>query len=212
MKTGLLGGTFDPPHDGHIALARASLAELGLDEVMLVPAFQNPLKDARPKASARDRLRMCSLAVAGEPGLAVCDVEVARRGVSYAVDTLNDLVSVRPAEYWFILGVDALRGFPRWKQPAKLLRLCRLAAAARESESVADAIRDWDPDWRARVDSIAMPNVAASSSKIRDELARGRDYGLPLCPGVLAYIRENGIYGSRGADVAREGGIDPPVR
>jgi nicotinate-nucleotide adenylyltransferase len=194
LKTGLLGGTFDPPHDGHTALAQAARRGLGLDEVLLVPAFQNPLKEARPKASARDRLRMCSLAVADEEGLAVCDVEIVRRGFSYTVDTLDDLANVRPAEYWLILGVDALRGFPRWKQPAKILRLCRLAVAAREGESVDEAIRGWDPDWRARVDTVPMPNVPVSSSKIRDELARGRDFDLPLSPGVLAYIRENGIY------------------
>lgn len=211
-KTGLLGGTFDPPHDGHIALALAAREQLGLDEVLLVPAFQNPLKEKRPRASARDRLRMCALAVQDHGGLGVCDVEIARRGVSYAVDTLDDLSSVRPAEYWFIVGVDALRDLPRWKNPAKLLRLCRIAAVGREGQPVAEAVRQWDPDWRARVDEVAMPTHPASSSKIRDALARGVDFGLPLSAGVLDYIRDNGLYRPRAADVAGEGGADPPVR
>ena len=107
MKTGVLGGTFDPPHYGHLELAKAAKAQLGLDEVMFVPANRNPLK-TRKTASAKHRLRMVELEIEDEEGLSVSDIEITRGGPSYAVDTLEELKMVRPGEYWFIVGADAL--------------------------------------------------------------------------------------------------------
>lgn len=197
MRTGLLGGTFDPPHDGHVALAQAARLEMALDEVLLVPVSKNPLKEKSPRAPGRDRLKMCSLAVEGEPGLGVCDIEVVRGGFSYTVDTLEDLAQARPAQYWLILGADALSGFMRWRDPHKILRMARIAAAAREGQDVAELVADWDPADRARVDTLRMPQVPASSSKIRDQLARKGFGKLPLSPRVLEYIREKGLYQAR---------------
>lgn len=194
MRTGILGGSFDPPHFGHIALAQAAKIELSLDEVLLVPASLNPHKGAAPRASGRERLRMCALAVEDEPGLAVCDIEVVRGGYSYTVDTLEDLQEVRPADYWFILGADSVEGFMTWKEPHRILRLARLAVAAREGQDVAALVAEWDPADRARVDTIGLRDFPVSSSKVRDQLVRPVPGTIPVPAKVLEYIRERGLY------------------
>lgn len=194
MRTGILGGTFDPPHNGHIALARAARSALSLDEVLLVPASRNPHKEHPPRASARDRLRMCALAAAGESGIAVCDIEAQRSGFSYTVDTLEDLCMVRPADYWLIMGADALSSFMDWKEPHRILRLARLAVAVRDGQGVKSLVEDWDPADRARVDPVPMPEMPISSSKIREQLVRTVPGTIPVAPTVLDYIRERGLY------------------
>ncbi|MGE0002680.1 MAG: nicotinate-nucleotide adenylyltransferase [Fimbriimonadaceae bacterium] len=194
MRSGILGGSFDPPHAGHIALAQTAKIELSLDEVLLVPASRNPHKEAAPRASGRDRLRMCSLAVEDEPGLAVCDIEVVRGGYSYTVDTLEDLQEVRSADYWCILGADAVEGFMTWKEPHRILRLARLAVAAREGQDVVALVAEWDPADRARVDTICLPGIPVSSSKVRDQLLRPVPGTIPVPAKVLDYIRERGLY------------------
>jgi nicotinate-nucleotide adenylyltransferase len=209
-KTGLLGGTFDPPHDGHVALARAVRGALDLDEVLLVPAFRNPWKGHEALAGAKDRLRMCMLAVADEPGLGVCDVEVTRRGYSYSVDTVEELQIARPGEYWLIVGADVLAGLPQWKDAHKLLRLARVAAVARDGQAVGAIIAGWDPDMRNRVDEVPMPSNPLTSSKIRDALLRGADYVAGLNPTVRDYIRERGIYQFGARDGRPAQGADDP--
>src|SRR3954471_14443433 len=107
MRIGILGGTFDPPHSAHLALAHKALDELRLDEVMFLPVNRNPLKKIK-MSPAKDRLEMVKLAIRDEPNFSVSDIEIARGGPSYAIDTMNELTYARPAEYWFILGSDAL--------------------------------------------------------------------------------------------------------
>ena len=194
MRSGLLGGTFDPPHIGHIALAHAARKELSLDEVLFVPTSRNPFKEARPRANAKDRLSMVRLAIADEPGLAVCDIEIARGGYSYTVDTLEDLADARPADYWLILGADALEGFMGWREPHRILRLARLAVAARAGQDVASLVAEWDPADRARVDSITLPDVPVSSTAVREKIHRQIPGTIPVPAKVLEYIRERGLY------------------
>ncbi|RYG15235.1 nicotinate-nicotinamide nucleotide adenylyltransferase, partial [bacterium] len=131
MRIGIFGGTFDPPHNGHLALAQACMKELALDEVLFVPAAQNPLKTLGPKAGGEDRLTMVSLLTAGQTGMGVVDLELRRGGPSYTVDTISDLQLVRPAEYWLLLGSDALAGFGQWRQPSKILKMARLGVVLR---------------------------------------------------------------------------------
>src|ERR1700722_59500 len=108
MRIGVLGGTFDPPHLGHLALARAALRQLELDEVLFLPANRNPLKTGKGGTPAKHRLAMIDLMLKNEPTMAYSDMEITRGGPSYAVDTLNELHAVRPAEYWFLMGADSL--------------------------------------------------------------------------------------------------------
>jgi len=193
VRYGVLGGTFDPPHVGHLELARAVKSALRLDEVVFVPANRNPLK-TRKSSPANHRLKMCTLLVAGEEGLSVSDVEVTRGGQSYMVDTLEELKMVRPGEYWLILGADALRGIPEWKEPQKLAGMCRIAAVARDDASLDHLIADLGPDFQYSVDKVPMTAVPVSSSKIREDIARGLVAAQWLKPAVREYIENIGLY------------------
>jgi nicotinate-nucleotide adenylyltransferase len=195
MKIGILGGTFDPPHLAHIALAQAAIRSLGLDEVMMLPAHQNPLKKQKP-ASAKDRLEMLKLAIADEPELSLSDIEIGRGGPSYSVDTLGELTYARPAEYWFICGEDALREIDRWKQPQKLLRMCRLGVALRSTTSREDLLLKLPEYAREKVVWIDLDRNAISGTELRHRIVTGRPVRESMNPKVLQYIEKNRLYRS----------------
>ena len=194
MRIGIFGGTFDPPHNGHLALARACMKELALDELLFLPAAQNPLKAQGPKASARDRLAMLGLLVAGEDEMGVLDIEIQKGGPSYTVDTMTDLQMVQPADYWFLLGADALKGISDWKNPTKLLRLCRLGVVLRPSQTDADVVTRFGEPYRDRVDVVRMTPVDVSSTELRQRLARGQTIAQYVPQAILAYIDEKELY------------------
>ena len=194
MRIGIFGGTFDPPHNGHLALARACIKGLALDELLFVPAAQNPLKSSSPRASADDRLTMLGLLVAGEPSMGVVDLEIQKGGPSYSVDTVGDLQMVQPADYWFLMGADALKGLGEWKNPQKLLRLCRLGVVLRPSQADADVVSRFDEAYRSRIDLVRMPPVDVSSTEIRNRLDRGQTITPYVPQAVLAYIEEKELY------------------
>ena len=194
MKIGVLGGTFDPPHLGHLALAEAAMAQLGLDEIVFVPANRNPVKTIKTKTSAKHRVAMVELLIKEHPELAYSDMEITRGGPSYTVDTLTELQMVRPAEYWFIMGADALRGISEWKSPNRLIRLCRIAAAVRPPLTVQDVLVRLPEEYKSSIDPIQMTGVELSSTEIRDKIA-GRQNVTPwLTPEVLQYIQANKLY------------------
>lgn len=194
MRIGVFGGTFDPPHNGHLALARACVKELELDELLFVPAAQNPLKSTGPRASGQDRLTMLGLLVAGEDNMGVVDLEIQKGGASYTVDTMADLQMVQPADYWFLLGADALKTLGEWKSPGKLMRLCRLGVVLRPSQADADVVTRFGEAYRERVDLIRMPPVATSATEIRNRIARGQTIAPYVPQAILAYIEEKGLY------------------
>ncbi len=194
MRIGIFGGTFDPPHNGHIALARACREGLDLDEVLFVPAAQNPLKTNGPRASAKDRLAMLGLIAAGEPGVGVVDLEIQKGGTSYTADTLTDLTMAQPADYWFLLGGDALKGFGEWKNPQKILRLARLGVVLRPSQADADVVMRFSEPYRERVDLIRMTPVDVSSTEIRQRISRGQTIAPYVPQAIQAYIEEKGLY------------------
>lgn len=194
MRIGILGGTFDPPHNGHLAVARACVKELALDELLFLPAAKNPLKPSGPRASATDRLTMLGLLVAAEDNMGILDLEIQKGGSSYTVETMTDLQMVQPADYWFLLGADALRGFGEWKSPERLLRLCRLGVVLRPSQADADVVSRFSEPYRERIDLVRMPPVDVSSTEIRNRLERGQTIAPYVPPAVLAYIEEKGLY------------------
>lgn len=196
MRIGVLGGTFDPIHKGHLALAEAALSSLNLDEVLFVPANRNPLKTGRRQASARDRMEMVRIATADDPRFAVSDIEIQRGGPSYAVETLRELNQARPAEYWFLLGSDAVKDIGTWRQPEKLLRLCRLGVAVRRPESWENVLSRLKPEYRPYLDPVALDPIDVSASEIRDRLAKKEAVGVWLPAKVLQYIRERHLYES----------------
>lgn len=195
MKVGLLGGTFDPIHLGHLEAAAASLECAGLDQVLLVPAGRPPHK-VGAIASAEDRLAMCRLAVEGRPGLGVWDWEVRRDEPSYTVETLRAFRRERPAdEPFLILGWDAARDIRSWHEPDRVLELARLIVVGRPglesptSESLTEA--GIEPR-RVTLCLIGTPDVAATHVR---RLAGRRQDLEGLVPGpVERFIRERGLY------------------
>lgn len=194
MKIGILGGTFDPPHAGHLALAHAALDQLGLEEIIFLPANRNPLKTNKAFASGKHRVGMVEALIRQDSRLAVSDMEITRGGTSYSVDTLGELHMVRPAEYWFLMGADALKGLGDWKNPQRLMRLCRLGVAIRPPMSEGDVIARIPEEYKDKVDLIRMSPMDVSSTDLRDRLKRNRSVSPSVPSDVLKYIHTHQLY------------------
>jgi nicotinate-nucleotide adenylyltransferase len=189
---GILGGTFDPPHAGHVAAAVAAHKQLGLDEVRIIPAGQAPLRTGAPVASAADRVAMCRLAFAEHPWAVVDDRETRRAGTSWSVDTARELAREHPdALRVWVLGADQLARLDRWKDVVELCGLVEFAVLSR------DGISTLPPPTLAaviRLTVLKAPPVQVSSTALREALRRGDSprNGLPL--GVARHIDERSLY------------------
>jgi nicotinate-nucleotide adenylyltransferase len=202
MRVGILGGTFNPPHLGHLVCAQEAHGQLGLDRVLLLPAGVPPHKEVVGDPGAEVRLELCRLAVAGDERLAVSDVEVKRAGPSYTVDTLRGMHQRAPEdELTFIVGGDMARSLPAWREPRTVLELARLGvaeragAARREVEERLAALEG----ARARVDFFDMPRVDVSSSLVRERVAAGGSIRYLVPESVRSRIAELGLYGAGAA-------------
>jgi nicotinate-nucleotide adenylyltransferase len=193
LRVGVLGGTFDPVHRGHLALARSALDELGLDEVLFVPAGQPWRKEGRIIAPAAHRLAMLRLALEGEPAFRVETLELDRPGPSYTADTLEALRAARPDdELFLVLGEDALDDLPTWVRPERILELATSAVARRAG--VPPAAGEGLPGLRERAVWLRMPLVDVSATEIRERVRRGLPVGELVPPVVEVYIQEHGLY------------------
>lgn len=198
MSIGVLGGTFDPVHRGHIMMAEEAREALALAGVWLVPAGQPMSKTGQCVTSAEDRLAMVRLAAAGRPWLKVSTMEIERPGPSYTVDTIAALRTQygHADEIYFILGWDSLEQLPTWHEPARLISLCRLAAVPRPGHPRPDmrAMEEAIPGISGKVTFLDRPCVDISASVIRDMVGRGEPVE-HLVPGkVAAYIKKRGLY------------------
>jgi nicotinate-nucleotide adenylyltransferase len=193
----MLGGAFNPPHIGHLALAQEARARLELDEVLLMPMAHAPHREIEPEPGAEVRLRMTELAVQGDLRLNACPIEVDRGGRSYTVDTLRTLRDRGPAdERFLLLGGDQAAQLSTWHEPEEILRLATIAVAEREGwerERVLEGLREV-PGAAERVVFFDMPRLDVSSSLVRARVAEG----LPvryLVPDLVAEeIAERGLY------------------
>jgi nicotinate-nucleotide adenylyltransferase len=203
---GILGGSFNPPHTGHLALARHARDELGLERVWLMPLHTPAHKPAPSDPGAEHRLEMCRLAVAEEPSVGVCDLEVRRGGPSYTADTLEEIHDSDPeAELTFVVGADTALTLPGWRSPERVLALARLAVARRAGGPAGDGAAVLDAVARAagegpgpepRVVFLEMEPVEASSTLARERIAAGGSTEGLLAAGVRDYIERNGLYGA----------------
>jgi nicotinate-nucleotide adenylyltransferase len=184
MKVGIFGGTFDPVHVGHLAIAHAALESLALDRVVFIPAKRAPLKEHGPIAGAAERLDMLELAIAGEPRFSVSRAELDRDGPSYTVDTLERLAGAD--ELFLILGGDALAALSRWKDPDRITKLATLVVAERPGA----------PERTGNDGILAFdaPRLDISSRELRARAARGLSLRYLVPEAVWRYIEARGLY------------------
>jgi nicotinate-nucleotide adenylyltransferase len=196
-RIGILGGMFNPPHVGHLALARAAACELDLGRVLLTPVLVPPHKPARWDPGTEHRLAMCRLAVREQERLGVCTLELERPGPSYTVDTLRSIHATHPsAELTLILGADMACTLASWREPREILGLARLAVAEREDTSRREVFSALAPlDAGAHVAFVDMPRLDVSSSLVRRRLTDGEPIEELVGAAVAGYIAEHELYG-----------------
>ncbi len=187
QRIGVLGGTFDPVHLGHLVVASEVCAALALDRVLLVPAHQQPFKDSTGHASPEHRLAMCRLAVANDDRLEVSDVDIVRGGLTYTVDTLADIAAAYPdAELFFIAGADAVSRLSEWREPARLMELARFVGVGRPGHSA--------PVLPAPHLVVETPEVAVSSTEVRRRSRAGSPMRYLVPDAVVTYIAKHSLY------------------
>lgn len=199
---------FNPPHAGHVALARAAAHELGLERVLLTPALIPPHKPAKWDPGAEHRLRMCRLAVREDGRVGVCTLELERAGPSYTVDTLRSVHASNPdAELTLIVGADMALTLGSWREPLEILELARLAVAEREGctrREVLDALTPLNGEDRAVF--LELPRRDISSTLVRRRLTAGAGIDELVGAEVAAYISKHELYGRQPAGRALENG------
>jgi nicotinate-nucleotide adenylyltransferase len=197
-SVGVFGGTFDPVHHGHLVIAEEAREALGLATVVFVPAAASPFKAGRPVSAAAHRLAMVEAAIAGNPGFECSTMELDRPGPSYTVDTLEAFAArgTDREALWLILSSEALAGFPRWRDPARILDLARLAVVPRGGHQSLDlpwATRHF-PGREDRFAFLAGPLLPISGSVVRRRAAVGRSVRYLVPDPVARYIRDNHLY------------------
>lgn len=197
-RVGIMGGTFDPIHLGHLVIAEAAREELALSEVIFIPAAQPPHKPGRKVAAAEDRLQLTRLAVEGNPFFRVLDVEMRREGPSYSYDTLRGLVEMHGerSEFYFIIGGDELNTIFTWHRISELFSLCHFVAARRKGSPLSlDEVREQLGEGvLSRIHFVKAPELEISSTDIRRRLQGGRSIRYLVPEKVEAYIYKEGLY------------------
>lgn len=199
MRIGILGGTFDPVHNGHLAIARAARDSLSLDLVLFIPAgdpWRKTRDLAREITPTEHRLAMLQLAIAGDKTFGISDIELRHEGPSYTADTLEALAAERlDDEFWFIVGADALADMPHWKDPERIVRHARIAATTRRGADIEAAIAAL-PALMHRIERFDMPPWNESATEIRRRSAAGIPIDDLVPAAVANYIAANKLYSS----------------
>jgi|WetSurMetagenome_2_1015567.scaffolds.fasta_scaffold157900_2 nicotinate-nucleotide adenylyltransferase len=197
-KIGVIGGTFDPVHLGHLAVADEAMRQVGLAEMIFVPAGHPYFKAAARISSAEHRIKMLELAIANMPHYKISLLEIQRPGPSYAVETIAKMKSQFKTEdeIFFIMGWDSLLTLPRWEQPEWLISLCKIIAAPRPGFSKPDInlIEKDLPGISQRTIVMEKPQVDISATEIRERVRRGLPIEDMVPPLVARYIKENRLY------------------
>jgi nicotinate-nucleotide adenylyltransferase len=191
VRIGVFGGTFDPPHVGHLLLAADACESLSLDKLIFIPVWTQPFKVGTPPvASPQDRLEMVRLAVADDANYAVDDTEITRKGLSYTVDTLEHLAErYKGAELFLLMGQDALVGFPQWRNPERIRELATLAAMARS-----DALYLSSGVAVENFVAVSTRRVDLSSTEIRERRREGKSIKGFVPESIERFIEARGLY------------------
>lgn len=197
-RIGIMGGTFDPVHNGHLVIAKSVAEQLDLDRVLFIPAGNPNFKQRQKLAPAADRAHMVALAIEGEAlfELDLCEVE--RLGVTYTADTLEELTRrYEGAQLFFIMGTDSAITLPDWRRAADVARLCTIVVAKRPGQStqhVRDALAASPIDFD--IVYLDVPQVDVSSTQLREQIAQGQDVSDMIPPSVATFLVETGLYQS----------------
>lgn len=197
-RLGVMGGTFNPIHLGHLMIAEEARQTFHLDKVLFIPSYITPNKliDG-PTATAQQRLTMVRLATADNPHFAVSDLEIRRGGRSYTVDTLRFLKRLYGPSYslFFISGTDTIEDLPNWNHPQDILKLCEFIGAARPGTTdVVAAIKAQFGPLGNRIIPLPVPTMNISSTELRRRIRQGLSIRYMMPPSVVAYIEKNGVY------------------
>jgi nicotinate-nucleotide adenylyltransferase len=200
MRIGILGGSFDPIHYGHLLLAEVCLEQLSLDTVWFIPAATAPHKSDAVGASAEQRREMVELAIAGHPAFECSAMEIDRGGLSYTVDTLSQIATEHPeATLYLLMGADSLSDLPLWRDPEQICQLAIPAVAARPGQAAVDfkqleAIATAERLEQARQAVVSMPQLDLSSRDLRERATRNQNLRYRTPRAVEQYIAANQLY------------------
>ncbi|MCR5215808.1 MAG: nicotinate-nucleotide adenylyltransferase [Lachnospiraceae bacterium] len=197
MKIGIMGGTFNPVHLGHIAMAKCALEQYHLDRIMFLPSGDPPHKKGAKILSAKDRVALLEKAILDFPQGYIDTMEIEREGYSYTVETMEELTALHPeVDYYYIIGGDSLAQFSTWRRPEDLAKLCTFLVAPREGmeeEEFYATLESMRHRYQATMYPLAMELIPVSSTKIREQIADLMEY---MDPKVLSYIVEQKLYQS----------------
>lgn len=195
MKVGIMGGTFDPIHIGHLIAAQIACEQAGLDEVWFMPTNVPPHKENAPLASAEQRLQMVKLAVDAHPYFRPLDIELRKGGISYTIDTVKLLREEQPGIHFsYIIGADMVQFLPKWYKIEELTVLITFIGLMRPGYIL--DLEDLPVHIQQAVSLAEMPLIELSSTRIRSRKAKGQSIRYMVPDRVYEYIEENGIYGS----------------
>lgn len=197
-RIGIYGGTFSPPHNGHLAAARAFMEQMWLDILYVIPDALPPHKEMEDPVSAADRLEMCRLAFGKTEGIYVSDMEIRRGGKSYTVDTLREL-SGEDRRLFLLCGTDMVLTLDEWREPEEIFRLCYPVYIRRETDPSLDGllvrkIAEYQEKYGKVVRRIVTEPLAISSSEIRKRIRAGEPVGNLIPPAVEEYIHDKHLY------------------
>lgn len=197
-RIGIYGGTFSPPHNGHIAAAKAFMEQMWLDFLYVIPAATPPHKEMEYPVSAKDRLAMCRLAFEGMEGIYVSDLEINRGGKSYTVDTLREL-SGEDRRLFLLCGTDMMLTLDQWKNPEEIFLLCYPVYIRRDNDRsldqvIIDKISQYQRDYGKVVRRIVTDPIELSSGQVRKMMVEGADISSLIPSKVENYIKDNHLY------------------
>lgn len=197
-KIGIMGGTFDPIHYGHLILAQSALDTFGLDDILFIPSGTPWLKESTKVLSKNKRVSMTGIAIEDNPRFALSTIEIDREGNSYSYETVNELKRIDPdAAYYFIMGADSLLKLESWKCPDLLMKECTILAAVRDDCDQTGLQKQIDyltEKYGADIEILPSPRIDISSTQIREMIAGGKSVRYMMPDNVITFIRRNHLY------------------
>ncbi len=197
-KIGIMGGTFDPPHLGHMMAAQYAACQLNLEKVVFLPTGKISYKDSTKKADAADRYEMTRLSILDNSLFDICDIEVKSREYSYTYLALERLHLLYPdTHFYFIVGADSLDYMEKWKEPQRIFDLCSVAAVGREGftqEANLKKAEELKTKFNADIYFVSMPMIELSSTEIKNLIRNDKPIKYMVCDEVCDYIKEHGLY------------------